>query len=163
MEKSKESYRKLGICPNFMENHLISSIHFCKSDLKIEQMNDKSAANDQTLSKANVLSICLLAMFWIAETSLLPSLQEITTGVCNLLSSSLNGLHIFTIPIPSTTAKFEISKYNNQLQYIHFYSPATQNNLHIHTFFFIMLSIHITFPRSQISHRLITRPRRMRR
>lgn len=47
---------------------------------------------NKTLSNANVLSICLLAIVWIAETSLLLSWQEMTTGVCNRISSSLNGL-----------------------------------------------------------------------
>lgn len=46
----------------------------------------------KTLSNAKVLSICLLAMLWTAETSRLPSLHDITTGVCSLISSSLNGL-----------------------------------------------------------------------
>ena len=54
--------------------------------------NEKNAEGTNTLSNAKVLSICLLAIFCTAETSLLPSLHEITTGVCSLISSSLNGL-----------------------------------------------------------------------
>ena len=53
---------------------------------------------NRTLSNANVLSICLLAIVWIAETSLLLSWQDITTGVCNRVSSSLNGLKKETNP-----------------------------------------------------------------
>lgn len=48
----------------------------------------------KTLSKVNVLSICLLAIFWAAETSRRCSLQVMTAGVFNLASSSLNGLKI---------------------------------------------------------------------
>lgn len=66
-----------------------------KSSL-ISANNQKSRGGQrkiwQTLSKRKVLSICLLAIFWTAQTSLLFSLQEITTGVCILASSSLNGL-----------------------------------------------------------------------
>ena len=48
----------------------------------------------KTLSNVKVLSIYLLVIFWTAKTSLLSSLHEITTDVCSLISSSLNGLQI---------------------------------------------------------------------
>lgn len=38
-------------------------------------------------------------------------------------------------------------------------SPATHKNLHIDTFFFVILGAGIGIARSQISHRLIARPR----
>ena len=44
-----------------------------------------------------LLSICLLAIFWTAQTSLRFSVQVITTGVCALISSSLKGLQYIII------------------------------------------------------------------
>lgn len=64
----------------------------------------------KTLSNAKVRSICLLAMFWTAETSLLPSLQEITTGVCTLISSSLSGLQLQIQSPDFTSLKIKLNQ-----------------------------------------------------
>jgi len=68
-------------------------IHSSNFTLPKESWSYKKAKREKTLSNAKVLSICLLAIFCTAETSLLPSLHEITIGVFNLASSSLNGLN----------------------------------------------------------------------
>jgi len=116
---------------------------------------------NKTLSNRKFLSICLLAIFWTADTSLLPSLQEITTGVWTLSSSSLSGLK-----------KTEDKLIHQLFYFLIFFKkkrekknwPATHYDLHIDTLFFILFSagVGMGIPRSQISCCLISRPRSLR-
>jgi len=71
----------------------------------------------QTLSNAKVLSICLFAMFCTAETSLLPSLHEITIGVFNLASSSLNGLNKRRSKINSISDFYRVTNEPNSMKW----------------------------------------------
>lgn len=120
-------------------------------------MNQNSILKTNTLSKRKVLSICLLAIVWTAQTSLLLSLQEITTGVCILASSSLNGLY--------NTNKKDIHILEEKMKMprkSEIHQPASNNDLHIDAFLFVLPPIETPLPGSQISPSLITRARRLR-